>query len=51
MQKIVVHEINCQRVLVVFNLFAESVGQPGKPTHSHPQWKLEFPITFGKSPN
>jgi hypothetical protein len=33
--KIVIHEIECQRVFVVLNLFRESIREPRKPAHGH----------------
>jgi hypothetical protein len=33
--KVAIHEVQQYRVLKVFNLFAEAIGQAGKAAHGH----------------
>lgn len=46
--EVVVHEVDCQRVLKIFNLFAESLGQPREASVLHPEREiLPFDIARG----
>ncbi len=38
--KVVMHEVEGDRVTLVFNLLAKSVGQPGHPSHAHPHREI-----------
>jgi hypothetical protein len=38
--KIVVHEVKGDRVLVVLNLFRETIREPGESTHAHAHRKI-----------
>ena len=44
--EVVVHEVDCEGVFVVFQCFTESVGEPGEPPVLHPKRHV---LTFDKA--